>query len=116
MITLKHNSFIRIGTAFAEISTAGGTAAEAGQNAAAGTARAIADHKPLTWTTTLRRLPVGQIGREARERAYMQAEELRPGQAIEVEGRRYSVALADRSPTGMIRIVPHNPDEARSGR
>ncbi len=46
----------------------------------------------------------------------MQAEELRPGQAIEVEGRRYSVALADRSPTGMIRIVPHNPDEARSGR
>ena len=46
----------------------------------------------------------------------MQAEELRPGQAIEVEGRRYTVALADRSPAGTIRIVPHNPDEARSGR
>jgi hypothetical protein len=116
MITLRHGGYVRIGTAFAQISTVGGTAAEAGQNAAAATAKAVADRKPLTWATAMRRLPVGQIGREARERAYMQAEELRPGQAIEVEGRRYSVALADRSPAGTIRIVPHNPDEARSGR
>ena len=116
MITLKHGGHIRIGTAFAEISTVGGTAAEAGQNPAAATAKAVEDRAPLTWATTLRRLPVGQIGREARERAYMQAEELRPGQAIEVEGRRYTVALTDRSPAGTIRITPHNPDEARSGR
>lgn len=113
MITLKHGSFIRMGTAFAEIGTVGGAAAERGQNAAAATAKAITDRAMLTWATAVRRLPVGQIGREARERAYMGATELGAGQAFEIEGRRYTAAPGDRLTAGTIRIIPHNPDEIR---
>lgn len=115
MIALKHGSFIRMGTAFAEIGTVGGAAAERGENPAKATEKAIAERGLLTWATALRRLPVGQIGREARERAYMGATELGAGQAFEVEGRRYTAAPGDRLTAGTIRIVPHNPDEVRSG-